>query len=101
LCEAERKEIAGNFFCSHNKNQQLFLLVCWHFNLTVRKMASTAAPPESGNSTRPQILSGLFIRVRVKKTKSQNIGELYVGCRVYYLEARFKGAPEIKIALSR
>jgi hypothetical protein len=31
----------------HGNYQQLFLLVCWHFNLTVRKMASTAAPPES------------------------------------------------------
>ena len=44
---SERKKLREISFCSHNKNQQLFLLVCWHFNLTVREMASTAAPPDS------------------------------------------------------
>ena len=29
---SERKKLREISFCSHNKNQQLFLLVCWHFN---------------------------------------------------------------------
>ena len=38
----------GKFsFCSHNKKPTIVFVGLLHFNLTVRKMASTAAPPDS------------------------------------------------------
>ena len=44
----------GKFsFCSHNKKPTIVFVGLLHFNLTVRKMASTAAPPDSAEMLNP------------------------------------------------